>query len=1083
MSSNTPLGDISGASLPSIFLPTSIILSHNLPLFQPIYLNVIHAHVSDLGCPPINPETSLFLTVVQIYPEDQLEPDEVIFSSLFYDQLAHLNPSSSPIETESTLAFQFLLPQPFSQQLDDKQYKQLSTYQNSLIKPSIRHPVSDSRSNISGSNAFAAIATSSSSPYIYADELTLSLASAMFQRDLKPSQQQLPPLSSSLRRQLLHYFSVLYENVPLYCSIPSTSNQSVFTFIAFVPFHSYLIPLSVDSIHITAKCLPSSTKSGPHHNSPDSIVPRQSTFYIFPRQTRLSSIILHQNRSSALQSHTKLEIRPKPLPHGILSPTLSISTHAPPSYLSTQTIVNSLVAQESDTIYQNDQYVPLKPSSIAISLIGPKLVGKSMALYHAISTFQRFSTSKATSEFIPPLYINLPIADLFHLIHPNSTRFAQPEEFVTSSTSPVQSMPIFSILSHWFRLIWLGLFAKMKTSSGHHFKVIIHFTGLDLLLRDEAHFVTSPPTDINESTEHSSSPFSPTTSTSPSLLTTLNHFIQSCSILFSLYHPVVVFESTSPSLMFNGGLSDYGSSTDRNGDNIIPTIHLNTKFSALVGSPNHHQYTVPIQFPSRSESSLILLFFHNNSLHSINSPQISLQQIYQQSQATKKTHNILIDHNLIFSSTQSAQEKLLFQLLTLQQESNLSCGRFLQLLHTHQHFLPSWFNSIIHPSNQNLPVLLDYIYWAYLNSLSHQLPNSLCTDDFPTQSTSLTQLIMSSILQMIQKNPQILSTVSKLSSQQSTGSISQLTRAVDSSLLALTLGRITPQISPSPSPPQSIKSLPASGQFIGNLALVLSLSNVIQQWQMFLNLAGNGSSTLSSSNMMDGIGGNILLYGPHGNGKSLLIQTLVIDPQSRPRSSNTASNPSIGRQIDPIKTNIIHLNPSDVYSKYLGESEKKIRHTFAIARQLAPSIVIIDNIDSIASNREDGRSDSTNTGGVDLRILSTLLNELDGLDTSSVHHAKKQVMVIATCSSLNSIDPALLRSGRFDHVLHVSTPNTHDITQLLSNELGSILSNSQIDLSLAHISLISRHMEEYNLPAGSIIQLVRQAIRHIILPR
>jgi SpoVK/Ycf46/Vps4 family AAA+-type ATPase len=279
------------------------------------------------------------------------------------------------------------------------------------------------------------------------------------------------------------------------------------------------------------------------------------------------------------------------------------------------------------------------------------------------------------------------------------------------------------------------------------------------------------------------------------------------------------------------------------------------------------------------------------------------------------------------------------------------------------------------------------------------------------------------------------------------------------------------------------KSLPVPGQFIGNLALVLSFSNVIQQWQMLLNLAGNGSSTLSSSNMMDGIGGNILLYGPHGNGKSLLIQTLVIDPQSRPKSSNTAYSPSIGRQIDPIKTNIIHLNPSDVYSKYLGESEKKIRQTFAIARQLAPSIVIIDNIDSIASNRENGQSDSTNTGGVDLRILSTLLNELDGLDTSSVHHTKKQVMVIATCSSLNSIDPALLRSGRFDHVLHVSTPNTHDITQILSNELGSILSNSQIDVSLAHISLISRHIEKYNLSTGSIIQLVRQAIRQIILPR
>jgi len=99
-------------------------------------------------------------------------------------------------------------------------------------------------------------------------------------------------------------------------------------------------------------------------------------------------------------------------------------------------------------------------------------------------------------------------------------------------------------------------------------------------------------------------------------------------------------------------------------------------------------------------------------------------------------------------------------------------------------------------------------------------------------------------------------------------------------------------------------------------------------------------------------------------------------------------------------------------SKWVGESEKAVRETFRKARQAAPCIIFMDELDSIAPTR-GGDSDSHVTE----RVISQLLTELDGLE--SLHN----VVVIAATNRPDIIDPALLRPGRFDRLIQVGTPD------------------------------------------------------------
>lgn len=133
----------------------------------------------------------------------------------------------------------------------------------------------------------------------------------------------------------------------------------------------------------------------------------------------------------------------------------------------------------------------------------------------------------------------------------------------------------------------------------------------------------------------------------------------------------------------------------------------------------------------------------------------------------------------------------------------------------------------------------------------------------------------------------------------------------------------------------------------------------------------------------------VLLYGPPGTGKTLLAR-------------------AVANEVD---AHFIPLSGPEVMSRYYGDSEKKIREIFDEAREKAPSIIFIDEIDSIAPKRQD------TSGEVERRVTAQILTMMDGLAS------RGQVVVIAATNMPDSIDPALRRGGRFDREIEIGIPD------------------------------------------------------------
>jgi transitional endoplasmic reticulum ATPase len=142
----------------------------------------------------------------------------------------------------------------------------------------------------------------------------------------------------------------------------------------------------------------------------------------------------------------------------------------------------------------------------------------------------------------------------------------------------------------------------------------------------------------------------------------------------------------------------------------------------------------------------------------------------------------------------------------------------------------------------------------------------------------------------------------------------------------------------------------------------------------------------------------VLLYGPPGTGKTMLAKAVATESQS----------------------NFINVKGPEFLSKWVGESEKAVRETFRKARQAAPCIIFMDEIDSIAPAR-GGEGDSRVTE----RVISQMLTEIDGLQ--SLHN----VVVIGATNRPDMLDPALLRPGRFDRLVKIASPDLEGRKQIL----------------------------------------------------
>ncbi|OPY23772.1 MAG: VCP-like ATPase [Methanobacterium sp. PtaU1.Bin242] len=135
----------------------------------------------------------------------------------------------------------------------------------------------------------------------------------------------------------------------------------------------------------------------------------------------------------------------------------------------------------------------------------------------------------------------------------------------------------------------------------------------------------------------------------------------------------------------------------------------------------------------------------------------------------------------------------------------------------------------------------------------------------------------------------------------------------------------------------------------------------------------------------------VLIYGPPGTGKTLLAKAVANESES----------------------NFIAVKGPELLSKWVGESEKGVREVFRKARQTAPTVIFFDEIDSLASTRAGGSSDS----GVTQRVVNQLLTEIDGMEEL------QDVAVIAATNRVDILDPALVRPGRFDRHIKVDTPD------------------------------------------------------------
>jgi transitional endoplasmic reticulum ATPase len=159
----------------------------------------------------------------------------------------------------------------------------------------------------------------------------------------------------------------------------------------------------------------------------------------------------------------------------------------------------------------------------------------------------------------------------------------------------------------------------------------------------------------------------------------------------------------------------------------------------------------------------------------------------------------------------------------------------------------------------------------------------------------------------------------------------------------------------------------------------------------------------------------IMLYGPPGCGKTLLARAVATESEA----------------------NFITIKGPEVFSKWVGESEKAIREVFRKARMASPAVVFFDEFDSLVPGRGMGYADS----GVTERVISQLLTEMDGI------MSLEDVVIIAATNRPDIVDPAVLRPGRFDRLIYVPEPEQESRLKIFKIYTKDMPLAKDVDLS------------------------------------
>jgi len=178
----------------------------------------------------------------------------------------------------------------------------------------------------------------------------------------------------------------------------------------------------------------------------------------------------------------------------------------------------------------------------------------------------------------------------------------------------------------------------------------------------------------------------------------------------------------------------------------------------------------------------------------------------------------------------------------------------------------------------------------------------------------------------------------------------------------------------------------------------------------------------------------VLLHGPPGTGKTLIARAVANESGA----------------------NFFTINGPEIMSKFYGQSEENLRKTFEEAEKSAPSIIFIDEIDAIASKREETH------GEVERRVVSQMLTLMDGLK------GRGKVIVIGATNRVDSIDPALRRPGRFDREIIIDVPDREGRREILEIHTRGMPKSKDVDINyLADIT--------YGFVGADLAALAREA--------